>query len=120
ARHNQPRTDRGAKPRRQLRAGANPQAPQSGVAEPQSSPLTHAAAALPGVRYARAWRGSNRQLPTSTFGKIFFTKGGQEYVCSGTVVAAANKSVVWTAGHCVEEHGKVHTNWIFVPGYRNG
>ena len=43
------------------------------------------------------------QQPTSTHGKVFFTLGGNDYVCSGTALLSGNKSVVWTAGHCVNE-----------------
>ncbi len=59
--------------------------------------------------------------PTSTNGKVFFTEGTTRYVCSGTALASANKSVVWTAGHCVNAGpGPFHTNWMFVPAYLNG
>lgn len=71
----------------------------------------------------------------STHGKVFFTvtRGASpnDYVCSGTVVNSRNRSVVWTAGHCVydqdpsqsdealREPGFV-SNWMFAPGYRDG
>ncbi len=61
------------------------------------------------------------QQPTSTHGKVFFTLGGVDYVCSGTALLSANKSVVWTAGHCVNEGpGDFATNWEFVPAYKDG
>lgn len=61
------------------------------------------------------------QAPTSTHGKVFFTLGGSDYVCSGTALLSANKSVVWTAGHCVNEGpGDFATNWAFVPAYKDG
>jgi hypothetical protein len=54
-------------------------------------------------------------------GKVFFTLGGSDYVCSGTALDSANRSVVWTAGHCVNEGpGEFATNWAFVPAYRDG
>ena len=60
-------------------------------------------------------------FPTSTNGKVFFTDNGVNYVCSGTALASANESVVWTAGHCVNEGpGDYFTNWMFVPAYRDG
>jgi hypothetical protein len=51
-------------------------------------------------------------------GKVFFTKyGGGNYVCSGSSIG--NKAVL-TAGHCVSDGaGHFHTNWVFVPAYRN-
>jgi hypothetical protein len=61
------------------------------------------------------------QAPTSTHGKVFFTLGGVDYVCSGTALLSGNKSVVWTAGHCVNEGpGDFATNWEFVPAYKDG
>jgi hypothetical protein len=61
------------------------------------------------------------QQPTSTHGKVFFTLAGVDYVCSGTALLSGNKSVVWTAGHCVNEGpGAFATNWQFVPAYKDG
>jgi V8-like Glu-specific endopeptidase len=43
--------------------------------------------------------------------------------CSGTSVNAPNRSVVFTAGHCVNEGGPGHWfnhDWVFVPGYHDG
>lgn len=43
--------------------------------------------------------------------------------CSGTAVNAPNSSVVFTAGHCVNEGGPGHwfnQDWVFVPGYHDG
>jgi V8-like Glu-specific endopeptidase len=54
-------------------------------------------------------------------GKVFFTEAGVNYVCSGTALTSANRSTVWTAGHCVNDGaGTFHSNWAFVPAYRNG
>ena len=50
-------------------------------------------------------------------GKVFFSDGAANYVCSGTALSSGNQSVVWTAGHCVNEGpGGFYTNWAFVPG----
>jgi len=43
--------------------------------------------------------------------------------CSGTSVNAPNLSVVFTAGHCVNEGNPRHwfnQDWVFVPGYHDG
>lgn len=57
----------------------------------------------------------------NTTGKVFFTLGGVNYVCSGAATASTNKDVVTTAGHCVNEGpGAYATNWAFVPAYNNG
>jgi hypothetical protein len=59
--------------------------------------------------------------PTSTNGKVFFTDGGSNFVCSGTAVLSGNSSTVWTAGHCVHDGASgFHTNWSFVPAYADG
>jgi V8-like Glu-specific endopeptidase len=59
--------------------------------------------------------------PTSTNGKVFFTDGGSNFVCSGTAVLSGNRSTVWTAGHCVHDGASnFHTNWSFVPAYADG
>ena len=55
-----------------------------------------------------------------TVGRVFFTQGGQDYVCSGNSVASSNGSTVSTAGHCVNDAGTWATNWVFVPGYDHG
>jgi len=54
-------------------------------------------------------------------GKVFFTLGNANYVCSGNAIVSANKSTVATAGHCLNEGpGAFATNFIFVPAYNNG
>ena len=56
-----------------------------------------------------------------TTGKVFFTLGGGDYVCSGSSTVAANRSLVQTAGHCLNEGpGSFATNFTFVPGYDDG
>jgi V8-like Glu-specific endopeptidase len=56
-----------------------------------------------------------------TTGKVFFTLGGTNYVCSGSAVSSGNEDVVLTAGHCVNEGpGAYATNWAFVPAYDDG
>jgi hypothetical protein len=58
---------------------------------------------------------------STTTGKVFFTLGGANYVCSGSATSSANRDVVSTAGHCVNEGpGAFATNWAFVPAYNNG
>jgi V8-like Glu-specific endopeptidase len=56
--------------------------------------------------------------PLTAHGKVFFSAGSANYVCSGT---ALDGNVVWTAGHCVNEGpGGYYTNFVFVPAYRDG
>lgn len=96
---------RSAKPAEQRFGGSAP-----GQAKKQAAPWTSAEVTTPYT-----------QAPTSTHGKVFFTLGGSDYVCSGTALLSGNKSVVWTAGHCVNEGpGAFATNWQFVPAYKDG
>ena len=54
-------------------------------------------------------------------GKVFFTMGSSDYVCSGSVVTdtRASRSLVLTAAHCAydETNLRFARNWIFVPAY---
>ena len=64
--------------------------------------------------------------PFRAHGKVFLAVSGGSapgnYVCSGTALSSNNRSVVWTAGHCVFDDlgGGFANNLIFVPGYRDG
>jgi hypothetical protein len=61
------------------------------------------------------------ETPVPQFGKVFFTEGNANYVCSGTATTSGNHDVVTTAGHCVNEGpGAYVTNFAFVPAYSNG
>jgi V8-like Glu-specific endopeptidase len=59
-------------------------------------------------------------------GKVFFTLGGEDYVCSGTLVGGKRPDVVLTAAHCVTggpgKGGATQwaANWMFVPGFVDG
>jgi len=55
-----------------------------------------------------------------TNGKVFFTRSGISYVCSGSIVNSEGKSLVWTAGHCIADGGVWDSNFVFVPSYSNG
>jgi hypothetical protein len=62
-----------------------------------------------------------KETPQPTYGKVFFTEGRTNYVCSGTATASGNGDVVTTAGHCVNAGpGAYVTNFAFVPAYDNG
>ena len=58
--------------------------------------------------------------PYSAVGKLFGTDANGDFQCSGSVINSANRSVVWTAGHCVTYHGADIQQAIFVPGYKDG
>jgi len=55
-----------------------------------------------------------------TAGRVFFTYQGRQASCSGDAVTSGNKSTVLTAGHCVKLDGAYHTDWVFVPAYKDG
>lgn len=67
--------------------------------------------------------------PRST-GKLFFSDGTSDYVCSGAAVNTPERDVVLTAGHCVNSGatrgllgcrpGRYYTRFLFVPGYAAG
>jgi V8-like Glu-specific endopeptidase len=60
---------------------------------------------------------TKRDLAAARTGKVFFTLGGSDYVCSGSVVDSAHDNLVLTAGHCLYGSGKYATNFLFSPGY---
>jgi hypothetical protein len=66
-----------------------------------------------------SWTGGGAVLATT--GKVLFTMGGSNYVCSGSVVAdgTAGRALALTAGHCVydEAANAFATNWMFVPAF---
>ena len=51
-----------------------------------------------------------------TTGKVYFTMGGSNYVCSGSAVAGP-VNLVLSAGHCVwDDADSFATNWMFCAG----
>ncbi|MEU8207256.1 hypothetical protein [Streptosporangium sp. NPDC049046] len=68
-----------------------------------------------------------KRVPSSggspvTVGKVFFRIGAKDYWCSASSVAAANRNLVATAGHCAYDAktGSQAEYWIFIPGYDKG
>jgi hypothetical protein len=91
--------------------GTQPRATSVGRGEKTTIQDTPAASAAPAATAA----------VSTTTGKVFFTLGGLDYVCSGSATSSSNADVVSTAGHCVNEGpGAWATNWAFVPAYSNG
>lgn len=93
--------------------------------------MAAAVPAAPGASSGDAWltgnteghglRWTHRGAVTRAVGKVFFTLGSTDYVCSGTAVDSARADVVLTAAHCVSDsNGRWATNWVFVPGYQDG
>ena len=69
------------------------------------------------IRNPRPW-------PYRTNGKVFANVRDGYFACSATVVDTPNKSVVFTAAHCVRGGGPsgqwLIRNWVFVPAYVRG
>ncbi len=58
--------------------------------------------------------------PYAAHGVVFGTSDGADFGCSGTAINSDNKSVVWTAAHCLYSGGRFATEVVFVPGYEEG
>ncbi|WP_243772511.1 trypsin-like serine peptidase [Actinomadura barringtoniae] len=107
-------------------AGARPPVAEPAVHSVQATAARIRAYWTPERRAAAAagqagalWTGGGAVARTT--GKVFFTIGGRDFLCSGSTVRSANRDVVVTAGHCVKDgKGAWADNWIFVPGYRDG
>jgi hypothetical protein len=87
-----------------------------------AAPAAAVAVAAPGLQTQQVQTKANAsESPVPRIGKVFFTLGGANYVCSGNSVSSGNKSTVSTAGHCVNEGpGAFATKFTFVPAYLNG
>jgi V8-like Glu-specific endopeptidase len=72
-----------------------------------------------GTTTGSSWNGEG--LIKEASGKVLFTMGGSNYVCSGSVATdgVTGRSLVLTAGHCAydETNRAFATNWLFVPDY---
>lgn len=102
-----------------------PPAPPTGAA-PTGAPPTGAAPWPAGDTAGNGLRWPHEGAVAAAVGKIFFTLGGEDYVCSGTLVGGKHPDVVLTAAHCVTggpgKGGATQwaTNWMFVPGFADG
>ncbi len=97
-------------PQNTQRSGYTPQPLTFG--SPPSNPTDYANY---GKHQLWTWYGRYLTYPTSIHGKLFFSDGNGDFVCSGTV---SNKNTVTTAGHCVSDgNGTFYTNFSFCPSY---
>jgi V8-like Glu-specific endopeptidase len=64
---------------------------------------------------------ANTAYPYRTVGKLFFSDGASNFVCSASVISYR---VLVTAGHCVHRGSGgaagFYRNFLFVPAFRNG
>jgi V8-like Glu-specific endopeptidase len=100
------------------------------VRKPPPAPRTGSAPRLTGDTAGAGLPWTHEGAVAAAVGKVFFTLGGDDYVCSGTLVGGKHPDVVLTAAHCVAAgvtggQGKGGatqwaTNWMFVPGFADG
>jgi hypothetical protein len=100
-----------------------PAAPASSAAPLRRGNVTGGVAA----RRAAALVADPTAAGVRAHGKLFFKvrKGSApgDYVCSATTVNSRNRSLVWTAGHCVfdvRDDGGRSVNVAFAPAYDSG
>ncbi|MFC5832907.1 trypsin-like serine peptidase [Nonomuraea insulae] len=113
------------KPDRLKKADTYSPATPGSTASPSTSSAASSsgpAAPIAAIKRTTAAQGVAPTLPSKgsaarTMGKVFFVSGGQEHWCSASSVAAKNRSVVATAGHCAYDsrQAKPTDYWIFVP-----
>jgi len=74
-----------------------------------------------GVVTGAPWPEGGPQDPIDDLvGKVLFTLGGNDYVCSASTIAPSSGTgwVVMTAGHCAwDDSTGVASNWVFVPDF---
>ncbi|MEQ6900700.1 hypothetical protein [Nocardioides sp. YIM 152588] len=78
--------------------------------------------------------GPKARVPRSV-GKLFFSDGDLDYVCSAAAIRSPRRNLILTAGHCVHtgpnpsgipvigsliDQPRFFSDWVFVPRYRNG
>ncbi len=68
-----------------------------------------------------SWPASTTDPITLATGRVLFTMGGSDWICSGSVATdtRGTYSVVLTAGHCAvdADTGEWATNWMFIPAF---
>lgn len=83
-----------------------------------SYPFPYARSSVPGA--------VSSTYPWQTIGKVFFSRGGYNYVCSGTSTVSTTGRLVMTAGHCLNAGGYNGTrgawsyNVVFCPAWYSG
>jgi V8-like Glu-specific endopeptidase len=104
------------------------------VRKPPPAPRTASAPRRTGDTAGAGLPWTHEGAVAAAVGKVFFTLGGDDYVCSGTLVGGKHPDVVLTAAHCVAggvaggatggqgKGGATQwaTNWMFVPGFADG
>lgn len=99
----------------------------TGVGKKQISPAAGkpggSAKNSPGVLQTTDWP-QGQPIAQTAVGKVFFSVGTSNYVCSGALVTDSdpNRAIVLTAGHCVWDDltRAFVTNFAFFPNYDAG
>lgn len=90
-----------------------PQAGASSLLRQATQPLAATASSLKVPDF------SDEGLRTN--GRIFgFDPQEGSYSCSGTAISTPSRSIVLTAGHCVQEAGSTGKDLVFIPAYDHG
>ncbi|MEV0621200.1 trypsin-like serine protease [Nonomuraea sp. NPDC050404] len=99
-----------------------PATPGSSTTSSATAAAAAPAASVAAIKKSTAAAAVPARLPrkstaAKTMGKVFFRFGDKEYWCSASSVAARNRSVVATAGHCAYDsyQARAADYWIFVP-----
>ena len=105
-------------------AGAKPrdfERTPNGNLAPKAKPTKPPGGGGGGTVTGASWTGGGPVVQRT--GKVLFTMGSSNYVCSATVIQEptprSTHSLVLTAGHCAydEVAGAFATNWTFVPSF---
>lgn len=90
--------------------------PSTGKAVPRAKPVK------PPTQLEKAWTGEGFDTVGATTGKLLFTLGTTNYVCSASVVDdSTGNSIVLTAAHCAYDWRTGDAkNWMFIPGFDPG
>lgn len=102
---------------------ATPAEPSASDGNTSTQTTTTTTSASTGIPYTSSEVTDPTTYPYTTHGRVFFRANGMSWTCSATVVTSENRSVVFTAGHCVHQgasRGSWATKWVFVPGYHDG
>lgn len=115
----EPRGRHSAEPQtHELSARSAPGAAAAGTGERDAPARPRSA--LADITQSQVWN-AHGQMPATTIGKLYYDKPDGPYECTATVISSANKSLIWTAGHCVSDgNGHWFDHWMFVPDYADG
>lgn len=97
-------------------------APAAGSPAPTATTAPGPAPAIAASRFSSKKLRNPATYPNRVHGRIFFSQGGSDFACSGTVVTSGAGTLITTAGHCVFDPttGRFSDDLVFIPGYDDG